>query len=69
MAINSRAKRMSMLSFASPIAWGAHWLPAGAVGIAQRKHLLHLYGGELFADAPVMNPSPQRIVRHTGRYV
>ena len=69
MAIDTRAKRMSMLSFASPLAWGAHWLPDGSVKLADRKHLLHLYGGQLIGDAPVMIPQPQRIVRHTGRYV
>ena len=45
MAVDSKAKRMSMLSFASPLAWQHHFEVDGAVDADDRAHLLHLYGG------------------------
>ena len=45
MAIDSKAKRMNMLSFASPLAWSHHFEVDGAVDADDRAHLLHLYGG------------------------
>ncbi len=45
MAIDSKAKRMSMLAFASPLAWQHHFEVDGAVDADDRAHLLHLYGG------------------------
>lgn len=51
MAIDSKAKRMNMLSFASPLAWGHHFEVDGAVDADDRAHLLHLYGGNAL-DAP-----------------
>ena len=45
MAIDTKAKRMSMLSFASPLAWQHHYEVDGAVDADDRAHLLHLYGG------------------------
>jgi len=50
MAIDTKAKRMSMLSFASPLAWQHHYIPDGAIDADDRMHLLHMYGG-LFAAA------------------
>ena len=45
MSIDTKAKRMSMLTFASPIAWQHHFEVDGAVDADDRAHLLHLYGG------------------------
>ena len=45
MAIDSKAKRMSMLSFASPLAWQHHYEVDGTVNADDRFNLLHLYGG------------------------
>ena len=49
MAIDTKAKRMSMLSFASPLAWGHHFEVDGAVDADDRAHLLHIYGGNALA--------------------
>jgi len=55
MAIDTKAKRMSMLYIASPIMWGAHFEVDGAVDADDRAHLLHIYGGNALADpAPVV---------------
>lgn len=53
MAIDTKAKRMNMLSFASPLAWGHLFEVDGAVDADDRAHLLHLYGGNALA-----NPTP-----------
>ena len=53
MAIDTKAKRMSMLSFASPLAWQNLFEVDGAVDADDRAHLLHLYGGNA-----LNNPSP-----------
>jgi len=45
MAIDTKAKRMAMLSFASPLAWQHHFEVDGAIDADDRVHLLHLYGG------------------------
>lgn len=45
MAIDTKAKRMSMLYVASPVVWGAHFEVDGTVDADDRAHLLHLYGG------------------------
>lgn len=50
MAIDTKAKRMSMLSFASPLAWGHHFEVDGSVDADDRAHLLHLYGGNVLSD-------------------
>lgn len=55
MAIDTKAKRMSMLSFASPLAWGHHFEVDGAVDADDRAHLLHLYGGIAAAVANTLN--------------
>ena len=56
MALDTKAKRMSMLALASPLAWGHHFEVDGAVDADDRAHLLHLYGGIAFADvAPTLN--------------
>ena len=52
MAIDTKAKRMSMLSFASPLAWQHHFEGDSAVDADDRAVLLHLYGGNAF-DSPV----------------
>jgi len=52
-SIDSKAKRMSMLSFASPLAWQHHFEVDGAVDGDDRAHLLHLFGGNT-----LNNPSP-----------
>lgn len=57
MAIDTKAKRMSMLSFASPLAWQHHFEVDGAVDADDRAHLLHLYGGNAF-DAPPTGGGP-----------
>jgi hypothetical protein len=49
MAIDTVAKRMSMLTFASPLAWQHHFEVDGAVDADDRAHLLHLYGGNALA--------------------
>ena len=58
MAINTKAKRMSMLSFASPLAWGHHFDVDGAIDADDRAHLLHLYGGSF--------DSGEGALRHLG---
>ena len=50
MAIDTKAKRMSMLSFASPLAWQHHFEVDSAVDADDRAHLLHLYGGNALAS-------------------
>ena len=50
MAIDTKAKRMSMLTFASPLAWQHHFEVDGAVDADDRAHLLHLYGGNALAS-------------------
>ena len=45
MALDTKAKRMSMLSFANPLAWQHHYEVDGSVDADDRAHLLHLYGG------------------------
>jgi len=51
MSIDTKAKRMSMLTFASPIAWQHHFEVDGSIDADDRAHLLHLYGGNAL-DAP-----------------
>ena len=55
MAIDTKAKRMSMLSFASPLAWQNHFEVDGAVDADDRAHLLHLYGGNALGSPAVTN--------------
>ena len=45
MAIDTKFKRMNMLSYANPLAWHHHFEVDGAVDADDRAHLLHLYGG------------------------
>lgn len=49
MAIDTAAKRMSMLAFASPAPWQIHFEVDGAVDADDRAHLLHVYGGNALA--------------------
>lgn len=69
MAIDTKAKRMSMLSFASPLAWQHHFEVDGAVDADDRAHLLHLYGGNAL-DAPVEGAGGlswlPRFLKHKG---
>ena len=51
MAIDTKHKRMNMLTFASPLAWQHHFEVDGAVDADDRAHLLHLYGGNAL-DSP-----------------
>lgn len=51
MSIDSKAKRMSMMSMASPLAWQHHFEVDGAVDADDRAVLLHLYGGNAFSAA------------------
>ena len=53
MSVDTKAKRMSMLSSASPLAWQHHFEVDGAVDADDRAVLLHLYGGNALD-----NPSP-----------
>ncbi len=69
MAVDSKNKRMSMISYCMPLAWGHHFPVDGTIHLADRKHLLHLYAGQLIGDVPFISIDPVRIVRHTGRYV
>ena len=50
MAIETLAKRMNMLSFASPLAWQFHSETDGAVDFIARAQFLHMYGGNQFTD-------------------
>ena len=52
MAIDTKAKRMNMLSVCNPIAWHALFEPDGAVDADDRGVLLHLYAGNAF-DSPI----------------
>lgn len=51
MAIDTKAKRMSMLSAASPLAWQHHFEVDGAVDADDRGVLLHIYAGNALAAA------------------
>lgn len=68
MAIDTRAKRMSMLSFASPLAWQNHFEVDGSVDADDRAQLLHLYGGNAF-DSPVIPPPPTVPGSGSGRTI
>jgi hypothetical protein len=57
MAIDTKAKRMSMMSFASPLAWQHHFEVDGSVDADDRAQLLHLYGGNA-----LNNPSPPSLI-------
>ena len=48
MAIDTKQKRMNMLSVASPLAWQHHFEVDGSVDADDRGHLLHLYSGNAF---------------------
>jgi len=52
MAIDTKAKRMNMLSVANPIGWHALFEVDGAVDADDRAVLLHIYGGNALG-APV----------------
>ena len=52
MAIDTKAKRMNMLSVANPIGWHALFEVDGAVDADDRAVLLHIYGGNAL-DGPV----------------
>ena len=52
MAIDTKAKRMNMLSVANPIGWHALFEVDGAVDADDRAVLLHIYGGNAL-DSPV----------------
>jgi len=70
MAVDSKQKRMSMLSINNPLAWSLHFAPTDSgLSIAEKKHILHRYAGLLVGDVPYVEPHAQRIVRHSGRYV
>jgi len=58
MAIDTKAKRMSMLATASVLAWQHHFEVDGAVDADDRAHLLHIYGGN-----PLNNPAAATIPR------
>jgi len=51
MAIDTKAKRMSMLSAASPLAWQHLFEVDGSVDADDRAQLLHMYGGIAFTAA------------------
>ncbi len=51
MALDTKAKRMSMLAFCHSGHWHQHFEVDGAVDADDRAVLLHLYGGNAF-DAP-----------------
>jgi len=54
MAIDTKAKRMSMLTTASPLAWQHHFEVDGAVDADDRAVLLHLYGGNALASVVLL---------------
>lgn len=68
MSIDTKAKRMSILNYCMPSSWGQLFEVDGTVDADDRAVLLHFYGG-LIGVVPYVEPLPQRIVRHTGRYV
>ena len=49
MSIDTRQKRMNMLSVASPFGWSPHFEADGTVDADDRGHLLHVYSGNSFA--------------------
>ena len=69
MAIDTADKRRSILTFASPLAWGHLFLADGVVHATDRLTLLHRYGGQLTGSVPYVEPDAVRIVRHSGRYL
>ncbi len=59
--LTTKAKRMCMLSFASPIAWQHHFEVDGSVDADDRAHLLHLYcGNPLGAPVPIDSTKAMR---------
>jgi len=69
MAVDSKTRRMSMLSINNPLAWSLHFAADGTVHLADMKHLLHRYAGQLVGDVPYVEPYAQRVFRHSGRFV
>ena len=57
MAVDTKAKRMTMLSVSSPLAWAHHFEIDGAVDADDRAHLLHIYGGNA-----LNNPAPSTTI-------
>lgn len=59
MAIDTKQKRMNMLSVSSPLAWQHHFEVDGSVDADDRGHLLHLYAGNVLDDpsAPTFIPA------------
>ncbi len=49
MAIDTKKKRMNMLSVCNPIGWALHPEIDSTVVKPDRAQLLHLYGGNTFA--------------------
>ena len=66
MAIDTKAKRMSMLYVASPIVWGAHFEVDGAVDADDRMHLLHIYGGLFDTGAAAAGSTSQLMLMGLG---
>jgi len=52
MAIDTKAKRMSMLSVCNPIGWSALFEVDGAIDADDRAVLLHIYAGNALGGAP-----------------
>jgi len=67
MSIDSKAKRMSMLSFASPLAWGHHFEVDGAVDADDRAHLLHIFGGNALNN-PAAASGQLLSIRHVRNF-
>lgn len=68
MAIDTKAKRMNMLTVASPLAWQHHFEVDGAVDADDRAHLLHLYGGNaLGAPTATTQVFFEGFTRNVGR--
>jgi hypothetical protein len=63
MAIDTKAKRMNMLSYCSPLAWQHHFEVDGAIDADDRAHLLHLYGGNALDSPPAAVAGPPKAVK------
>ncbi len=58
MAVDTRFKRLNMVSVASPLAWQVLPDPSGSIAAPGRAQLLHLYGGIALDPPPISSGPP-----------